>query len=150
MRIQYPATVSRDEDGRYLVKFRDFGWGGTDGESIEEALSEASDCLDELIAVTMENDEALPVPGDMLAINTYPVAPSALIAAKAAIYGEQKAKRHKKTELAEMVGKDEKFIRTLLDPNAGSKIQSIEEVLHALGKRLVISVEDDFSIQSRQ
>ncbi|UYM18659.1 type II toxin-antitoxin system HicB family antitoxin [Endozoicomonas euniceicola] len=149
MRIQYPATVSRDEDGRYLVKFRDFGWGGTDGESIEEALSEASDCLDELIAVTMENDEALPVPGDMLAINTYPVVPSALLAAKAAIYGEQKAKRHKKTELAEMVGKDEKFIRTLLDPNAGSKIQSIEEVLHALGKRLVISVEDDLSIQSR-
>ena len=149
MRIQYPATLSRDEDGRYLVKFRDFGWGGTDGETIEEALSEASDCLDELIAVTMENDEALPVPGDMLAVNTYPVAPSALMAAKAAIYGEQKAKRHKKTELAALVGKNEKFIRTLLDPNAGSKIQSIEEVLHALGKRLVISVEDDLVTQSR-
>ncbi|WP_252178107.1 type II toxin-antitoxin system HicB family antitoxin [Endozoicomonas sp. 4G] len=149
MRIQYPATVSCDEDGRYLVKFYDFGWGCTDGETIEEALGEAADCLDELIATTIENDEVLPVPGDMLAVNTFPVSPSALIAAKAAIYNEHKAKRHKKTELAALVGKNEKFIRTLLDPNAGSKIQSIEEVLHALGKRLVISVEDDIVTRHR-
>ena len=55
--------MTRDEYGRYLVKFRDFGWGGTDGETIEEALSEAQDCLDELIAATMSNGKILPVPG---------------------------------------------------------------------------------------
>lgn len=147
MRFQYPATIKQDEDGRYLVRFPDFGWGGTDGATLEEALSEAADCLDELIASTMESDEVLPVPGDMLAVNTYPVAPSALMAAKAAIYGEQKKSSRKKTELAALVGKNEKFIRTLLDPNAGSKIQSIEEVLHALGKRLVLSIEDDLVSQ---
>ena len=149
MRMQYPATVTRDEDGRYLVNFRDFGWGGTDGGTLQEALSEASDCLDELIASTIENDDPLPIPGDMLAVNTWPVTPSALMAAKAAIYREQKTRQHKKTELAALVGKDEKFIRTLLDPNAGSKIKSIEDVLHALGKRIVISVEDDLVTQCR-
>lgn len=143
MRMQYPATVSRDENGRYLVKFMDFGWGGTDGETIAEALSEAVDCLDELISTTMANNELLPVPGDMLAVNTYPVAPTALIAAKAAIYSEQRRKHHKKKDLAALIGKDEKFIRTLLDPHSGSRIQSIEALLNALGKRLVISIEDN-------
>ena len=143
MRMQYPATVSRDENGRYLVKFMDFGWGGTDGETIAEALSEAVDCLDELISTTMANNELLPVPGDMLAVNTYPVAPTALIAAKAAIYSEQRRKYHKKKDLAALIGKDEKFIRTLLDPHSGSRIQSIEALLNALGKRLVISIEDN-------
>ena len=149
MRMQYPATVSRDEDGRYLVRFMDFGWGGTDGETIDEALSESVDCLDELISTTMENNDLLPVPGDMLAVNTYPVAPSALIAAKAAIYSEQKRKHHKKKDLAALIGKDEKFIRTLLDPHSGSKIQSIEAVLNALGKRWVISIEDNPGIRHR-
>ena len=143
MRMQYPATVSRDENGRYLVKFMDFGWGGTDGETIAEALSEAVDCLDELISTTMANNELLPVPGDMLAVNTYPVAPTALIAAKAAIYSEQRRKHHKKKDLAALIGKDEKFIRTLLAPHSGSRIQSIEALLNALGKRLVISIEDN-------
>lgn len=86
MRIEYPAAVSRDEDGRYLVKFHDFGWGATDGETLEEALAEASGCLDVLIMSTMDKNEMLPVPGDMMALGAYPVAPSAVIAAKAAKY----------------------------------------------------------------
>ena len=62
MKILYPATVQKDEEGRYLVRFPDFGWGGTDGATLEEALKEASDCLDELIATTMESNEPLPIP----------------------------------------------------------------------------------------
>jgi len=27
----YPAEVERDEDGRHVVAFPDFGWGATDG-----------------------------------------------------------------------------------------------------------------------
>ena len=27
----YPAQIERDEDGRYVVTFSDFGWGATDG-----------------------------------------------------------------------------------------------------------------------
>ena len=143
--MQYPATVSRDEDGRYLVRFLDFGWGATDGATLQEALGEAVDCLDELIAATMEKGDLLPFPGDMLATNTWPVSPTALIAAKAAVYCVHKKMGTRKTALAQKMGKDEKFIRTLLDPHAGSKIQSIEDALRALGKRLVISVEDDIA-----
>ena len=29
----YPAEIERDEDGRHIVTFPDFGWGATDGAS---------------------------------------------------------------------------------------------------------------------
>ena len=32
----YPAELERDEDGRYVVVFPDFGWGATDGATPEE------------------------------------------------------------------------------------------------------------------
>ena len=140
MKFQYPALVT-EENGSYLVKFPSFGWGATEGETLTEALTEAVDCLDELIATTMLEGETLPVAKEIKADGIYMIAPSALIAAKAALYQAQAETQIKKTELANLVGKNEKFIRTLLDPNAGSKIQSLEQVLHAMGKRLVLSVE---------
>ena len=39
----YPAEIERDEDGRYVVAFPDFGWGATDGATRDEALLEAKD-----------------------------------------------------------------------------------------------------------
>ena len=58
----YPAVVERDEDGRYVVVFPDFGWGATDGATQEEALAEARDLLRELIATTMREGNDLPKP----------------------------------------------------------------------------------------
>ena len=56
----YPVEVERDEDGRYVVAFPDFGWGATDGATLDEALAEARDLLRELIAATMRAGEDLP------------------------------------------------------------------------------------------
>ena len=56
----YPAEVERDEDGRHVVTFPDFGWGATDGATRDEALAEARDLLRELIAATMREGKGLP------------------------------------------------------------------------------------------
>ena len=58
----YPAEIERDEDGRYVVTFPDFGWGATDGATREEALLEAKDLLRELLAATIREGELLPEP----------------------------------------------------------------------------------------
>ena len=58
----YPAEIECDEDGRYVVSFPDFGWGATDGATLEEALGEARDLLRELIATTMREGHGLPEP----------------------------------------------------------------------------------------
>ena len=58
----YPAEIERDEDGRYVVTFPDFGCGATDGATRDEVLEEARDLLRELIATTMRESEDLPEP----------------------------------------------------------------------------------------
>ena len=62
MTRRYPAEVERDADGRFVVTFPDFGWGATDGATLEEALAEARDLLRELIATTIREGHALPAP----------------------------------------------------------------------------------------
>lgn len=58
----YPAEIERDEDGRFVVTFPDFGWGATDGATLDEALAEARDLLRELIAATIREGGRLPTP----------------------------------------------------------------------------------------
>ena len=58
----YPVEIERDEDGRYVVAFPDFGWGATDGATRDEALAEARDLLRELIASAMREGNDLPEP----------------------------------------------------------------------------------------
>ena len=60
--FNYPVELERDEDGRFVVTFPDFGWGATDGATQDEALAEAQDLLRELIATTIREGRALPEP----------------------------------------------------------------------------------------
>ena len=62
MTRSYTAEVERDADGRFVVTFPDFGWGATDGATLEEALAEAGDLLRELITTTIREGHALPAP----------------------------------------------------------------------------------------
>lgn len=77
----YLAQIERDEDGRYVVSSPDFGWGATDGATLEEALSEARDLLRELIATTMREGNGLPEPSRAgqqryLVVPPVPIAPA--------------------------------------------------------------------------
>jgi len=68
----YPAQIERDEDGRYVVAFPDFGWGATDGATRDEALAEALDLLRKQIAVTMREGKDLPKPSNSRAKAHFP------------------------------------------------------------------------------
>ena len=82
----YPAEIERNEDGRYVVTFPDFGWGATDGATRDEALEEAKDLLRELIATTIREGKDLPKPSRN-GKNRPRVVPPAQIASKATHYG---------------------------------------------------------------
>ena len=47
-RVFYPCEISQDEEG-YQVQFTDFPEGFTDGDSLEEAISNARDLLGALL-----------------------------------------------------------------------------------------------------
>ncbi len=56
----YPADAERDESGYFLVTFPDFPEARTDGETLEEALAEAVDCLAEAVAGRIVRTETPP------------------------------------------------------------------------------------------
>ena len=64
MRIfEYPATLAPDQEaGGFVVTFRDFPEAITQGENVQDALSQAADALDEAVANRMALNLELPTP----------------------------------------------------------------------------------------
>ncbi|HEV8717990.1 MAG TPA: type II toxin-antitoxin system HicB family antitoxin [Candidatus Binatia bacterium] len=136
----YPADVERDEAGYFLVTFPDFPEAGTDGETLEEALAAAADCLAEAVAGRIARTENIPKVARKQK-GQYAIAIPAQIAAKAALYLAMKEASIDKSDLARRLGRDVKEVRHLLDPKQPSDIQHIEEALAAIGQELVVGVQ---------
>ena len=135
----YPADIERDEDGRHLVTFPDFGWGATDGATRDEALSEARDLLRELIAETMRDGGDLPQPS-RASERQLLVVPPLPIALKAALYEAFRAAGVSQRGLARDLGIAESEVRRMLNPDHATKAATIDRALRRLGKRVSVSV----------
>ncbi len=139
----YPAYFEPAEEGGFVITFPDIG-AVTQAETIEDAYAEASDCLEEAIAALMINHQPIPKASVFLGQRGYHSIPcSAQIASKAALYIAMRSAGVNKVQLAERLGCDEKEVRRMLDPKHATKIYRIEAALHALGKRVFLSLEDD-------
>ncbi|MAF47424.1 MAG: type II toxin-antitoxin system HicB family antitoxin [Rhodospirillales bacterium] len=138
--LAYPAKLTEDEDGRFVVSFPDFGWGATDGATRDEALEEAQDCLEEMIAGLLVEGEALPKPSPARGRSL--VRPGVLIAAKAALNQAFRESGTTRVALAKALGVGEAEVRRMLSPRHKTKITRLEDALAILGKRLELSVAD--------
>jgi antitoxin HicB len=59
----YPVKLTEDkDDGGYVVTCRDLPEAITQGDTVEGALSEAADALEEAIAGRIEDDKEIPAP----------------------------------------------------------------------------------------
>ncbi|NJN23718.1 MAG: type II toxin-antitoxin system HicB family antitoxin [Acaryochloridaceae cyanobacterium RL_2_7] len=132
-RYSYAATLTEDPDGGYVVTFRDFPEAITQGDNLEDSLSEASDCLSEAIAARIDDQRNLPSPSD-LNPGEYLVPVPLGMALKAALSEALRESGLAKTQLGERLGKDEKEVRRMLDPHHGTKVLTLEQALKALGK----------------
>jgi len=123
------------------VTFRDVGEAAAHGRNEKDALRQAADRLEAAIAARIARGMEIPAasrpePGERL------VPVPASMAAKAALYIAMREARLTNVALARKLGCDEKEVRRMLDPNHATKLPRIKEALDALGKRLVLSVED--------
>jgi antitoxin HicB len=136
----FPAVLTPQPEGGFVVRFPDMPEAITQGENVSDALSEASDCLEEAFANRIAM--GLPVPNPSpVGKGCYPVLLPAQMAAKAALYTAVGQAGINKMELARRLRCDEKEVRRLLDPRHPSKLWRIEAALAAVGQRLVIGVE---------
>src|SRR5262245_31342481 len=133
----YPVELSDQPEGGYLVTFPDVPEAITQGDSREEAIEQAIDCLEEAMANRMAMKLDIPE-GSLPKKHQVTVTLSATLAAKAALYLTVRMARLSNTALAKRLDCDEKEVRRLLDPHFKSKIPRIEQVLRQLGRRLEI------------
>jgi len=144
--LSYPVTLKPDKSGGFVVTFKDVPEAITQGENLDDALEQAADALDEAMAARMRLGDAIPMPSKPS--KRSPMIPlSAATALKVALYGIIHKANHSNVGLAALLGCDEKEVRRLLDPDHPSKLPRIEEALGALGKRVVVSIEDKSEIK---
>jgi antitoxin HicB len=139
-RFEYPVLLKRAAEGGYVVTCRDLPALITQGESKDDALAQAADAMDEVLATVMKLGLDLPPPSKPRRAERL-VSPPVETVAKAALYSALRDAKITKTELAKQLGVDEKEVRRLLDPHYGSKLPRIAEAVALLGKRLVVSLE---------
>lgn len=135
----YPVEIKLDEDGQYVASFPDFGWGATDGATLDEALAEARDLLRELIACTMREAGDLPEPSPPSERHRL-VVPPVMIALKAALYETFRGTGLSQRGLARELGVAESEVRRMLNPDHATKAAAIDRSMRHLGKRVIVSV----------
>jgi antitoxin HicB len=132
----YAMRLTPDRaDGGYVVTCRDLPEAITQGESIQEALTEAADCLEEAIAARMDDRRDIPEPSAPKR-NERAVSVPTSMALKAAVYLAVREAGISNSDLARLMKLDEKEARRILDPHHPTKLPRIEAALSALGRHV--------------
>jgi antitoxin HicB len=139
--FSYPVRLTPELDGGFVVTFPDIPEAITQGEDGPDALTQASDALEEAIAGRIRRGDPIPPPSSAKGLPIVPV--PALTAAKAALYLALRDAGMSKSELASKLDCDEKEVRRLLDPRHPSKLSRIQKALAALGKGISVRLVNE-------
>ncbi len=137
MRYVFYAKLKQDDDGRWLVRFRDVPEALTDGRDRKKAVSEAADALGAALSGYVAEQKNMPTPSSAKR-GEVPIAVPSLVAAKLALHQAMQEQAITNVALASRLGVTEAIVRRLINPDHSSKIEKVEVALEALGKRLII------------
>src|SRR5437667_6484488 len=127
----YPVQLDREEDGGYVVTLPDIGYGATQRNTLDEALLQAEDMLEEAILGMIANNEEVPAPSPA---NGRPVARlPALTAAKLEVYLAMRQAGLDAAQLAARLGWTPKQLTHLFDGYHAVRLEQLEAALAALG-----------------
>jgi len=140
--FSYPAKLTSDEDGRFVVNFRDVPEALTDGATVEEALVEAEDCLDGALLSYVDDarfPRPIPEPSKRRA-GEYMVRISPRSAAKLALHQALRDQKITAKRFAGMLDVSETVARRLLDPNYRSNFDKLLDALAIVGRKVEVRV----------
>src|SRR6266581_5261660 len=137
--MRYPVTLSKDDNGTFLVRFADVPEAITYGDTKEEALAHAQDALLTAFDAYIKDRRDIPEPSERGGAS---VEVPALEASKIALYRAMRERSINKSELARRLHWHLPQVDRVLDVRHGSQIDQIESALAAVGKRLVVNVID--------
>ncbi len=139
MKIEYPARITKDDDGFFFVSFPDLEEGITQGETLEEALFNASEVLTLVLEHRIEEESGIPDPSDIAGDDVYRIAPDARVQA-ALLIRKTRADRPL-ADLARALDTSWPSAKRLENPRNSPTLKMLDRAAAALGKKLVISFE---------
>ena len=134
--LAYPVRHEPAKEGGFIVNFPNFPEGWSQGDDREEALVQATDLLETMVANYMVEGWDLPDPSPARGRPLVRLAP--LVAAKAELY---RAMRRAGIDKAELARRCAERHQPLVQIHHKTRFEQIEAALAALGRRLVVSVE---------
>jgi len=138
--MEYPVTLTPDDNDTVLVTFPDVEGAVTFGDTIEEALARAPEALATILEAYIKDRRPIPPPSARR--TKYRVTVPALVEAKIRLYEAMRAAKVGKAELGRRLDWHLPQVDRLLAMSHGSKLAQLEAAFGALGKRLVVGVED--------
>jgi antitoxin HicB len=133
----WPVRLDSAEEGGFVVNFPDFPEGWSQGDTREQALEQAADLLETMVANYMAEGWDLPEPSRAAGGPLVPLAP--LVAAKAELYRAMRKAGITKAELARRIGVSPQQAQRLFNIHHASRLDQIEAAMRALGRRLVVT-----------
>ncbi len=135
--LAYPARLGPEAEGGFTVSFPDFRAGYTYGATRQEALTQAADLLETIVANCLAEGWDVPSPSSAKGRPLIPLEP--LVAAKVELYRAMRAAGITKAELARRMEIAPQQVQRLFDTNHASRLDQLAAAFAALGRRLVIT-----------
>ncbi len=140
--MEYPALFEPAEEGGFVITFPGFGGGVAQGDNEEDAREMARYALLTMIGEHIRKGEDLPRPTHPRGRKYRMIQLPALQAVKAGLYLAFRRSKMKKVELARALGIPKTNVDRLFDFRNHSRLDQLEAAFAAVGKRLVVSVQD--------
>lgn len=136
--MRYPITVEKTDTG-FFVSFQDIPEALTEGQTMEEALEMARDALQTALEFYFEDERSVPMPS--IPAKDQPVIElSASLWAKVLLLNAMVTEHVRPVDLARKLQVKPQDVSRLLRLRHPSKIDSIANALHAIGKTLELVV----------
>lgn len=137
MEIRYPAKIEPQDD-QFFVQFVDFENVFTCGETMEDALLNASEVLSVMLEVMLEDGQKIAAPSQNVAGAHY-IAPDAKT--QAALLVRMARGERSLADLARALQTSWSAAKRLEDARHWPTLRALDRAAAALGKRLILSME---------
>ena len=141
MRFAYAARFENTGPDEVVVSFRDLPECLTSGADEVEALEEAQDALEAVVAARINRGDPIPTPSEPLS-GEHLVAVPTDMSAKAAFVLAFRESGLTQEGLAQRLGTKQPVIHRMLDPRHDTTASDLNRALRVLGSELVVEVRD--------
>src|SRR5438552_15324692 len=138
--LQYPAELEKEDNATWLITFPDIDNAVTFGDTRKEALVHAVDALETVIISRMRHKLDIPAPSAARGRPLVSIPP--LTAAKALLYKELREQKVSIRQLAQKLRCEYPVAHRLVDVSRKTQVNEIAKAFQALGKRVIIGVEE--------